>query len=195
MRSTTREASPILNTRRIVVAGVLGAIAIALGVTRLGAIPVPNVSGDATIMHIPVIIGAVLEGPVVGALVGLIFGISSIFQDRTGLFANPLVSVFPRIMIGITSWLAYRSLVRVNMDLAAVVAGVVGTLTNTVLVVGMLVLLGLIPLAVVPTIIPQAIAEVVIAAILTPLVVRAVNLARSGRTTAEETTPRDQSPY
>jgi uncharacterized membrane protein len=195
MSSTTRESAPILNTRRIVVAGVLGAIAIALGVTRLGAIPVPNVSGDATIMHIPVIIGAVLEGPVVGMIVGLIFGISSIFQDRTGLFANPLVSVFPRIMIAVTSWLVYRALVRTNMDLAAVAAGVVGTLTNTVLVVGMLVILGLVPLAVVPTIIPQAVAEVVIAAILTPLVVRAVNLARSGRTTAEETTPRDKSSY
>ena len=91
------------------------------------------------------------------------------------------------------AWLAYRSLAGINTDLAAAVAGVVGTLTNTVLVVGMLVLLGLIPLAVVPTIVPQAIAEVVVAAIITPIIVRAVNITRSGRTTAEDTVPREKS--
>jgi len=48
-----------LNTRRIVVSGVLGAIAILLGWTRIGYIPVPNLAGNATIMHIPVIVGAV----------------------------------------------------------------------------------------------------------------------------------------
>jgi uncharacterized membrane protein len=49
-----------INVRQIVVAGVLSAIAIVLGVTQLGFIPVPNLSGSATIMHIPVILGAVL---------------------------------------------------------------------------------------------------------------------------------------
>jgi hypothetical protein len=39
------------------------------------------------------------------------------------------------------------------------------------------------------------IAEVVIAAVLTPLVVRGVNLVRSGRTTATDTTPRDKSSF
>jgi uncharacterized membrane protein len=184
-----------LNTRRIVVAGVLGAIAIVLGVTQWGFIPVPNVSGRATIMHIPAIIGAVLEGPVVGILAGGIFGIFSMLQDTTGLFTNPIVSVLPRLLIGLMAWLAYRSLSNVNVDLAAAVAGVVGTLTNTILVVGLLVAFGLIPAAAVPTIIPQAIAELVIAAILTPLVVRGVNLVRSGRTTATETTPRDKSSF
>ena len=184
-----------LNTRRIVVAGVLGAIAIVLGVTQWGFIPVPNVSGRATIMHIPAIIGAVLEGPVVGILAGGIFGVFSMLQDTTGLFTNPLISVVPRLLIGLMAWLAYRSLSKVNVDLAAAVAGVVGTLTNSILVVGLLVAFGLIPAAAVPTIVPQAIAEVVIAAILTPLVVRGVNLVRSGRTSADDTTPRDKSSF
>jgi len=184
-----------LNTRRIVVAGVLGAIAIVLGVTQWGFIPVPNISGRATIMHIPAIIGAVLEGPVVGILAGGIFGIFSMLQDTTGLFTNPIISVVPRLLIGLMAWLAYRSLSNVNVDLAAAVAGVVGTLTNSILVVGLLVAFGLIPAAAVPTIIPQAIAELVIAAILTPLVVRGVNLVRSGRTSATDTTPRDKSSF
>jgi uncharacterized membrane protein len=153
------------------------------------------VSGRATIMHVPAIIGAVLEGPVVGVLAGGIFGIFSMLQDTTGLFNNPVVSVLPRLLIGLTSWLTFRSLVKINIDMAAAVSGVVGTLTNTILVVGALVGFGLIPSTAIPTIIPQAIAEMVIAAILTPLVVRGVNLVRSGRTSAEDTTPRDKSSF
>ncbi len=195
MAAVPNERPTTLNTRRIVIAGVLGAIAIVLGWTQIGFIPVPNVSGRATIMHIPAIIGAVLEGPVVGILAGGIFGIFSMLQDTTGLFANPLVSVVPRLLIGLTSWLVYRALAKTNVDLAAAVAGIVGTLTNTILVVGMLLAFGLIPVAAVPTLIPQAIAELVIAAIITPLVVRGVNLVRSGRTSAVETGPRDKSSF
>ena len=195
MASVPRESATTIKPRKTVVAGVLGAIAIVLGVTQWGFIPVPNVTGRATIMHIPAIIGAVLEGPVVGVLAGLIFGVFSMLQDTTGLFANPLISVLPRVLIGLTSWLTYRALAATNVDLAAAAAGVVGTLTNTILVVGGLVVFGLLPVAAVPTIIPQAIAEVVIAAVLTPLVARGVNLVRSGRTSAPETTPRDKSSF
>jgi hypothetical protein len=70
---------------------------------------------------------------------------------------------------------------------AAAVAGIVGTLTNTILVVGALVAFGLIPMEVVPTIVPQAIVEVVLAAVITVLVAQGVNLVRSGRTSAADT--------
>ncbi len=206
MATVSQESATTINTRKIVVAGVLGAIAVVLGVTRLGFIPVPNLSGNATIMHVPAIIGGVLEGPIVGALAGLIFGIFSMIQGG-GLFANPLISVVPRLFIGPVAWLTYRAVRPVNRDLAAAAAGVTGTLTNTVLVVGAIVLFGLQTLrevagapdltagAFIASVIPQAIAEVVIAAILTPLVVRGVDLVRSGRTTASETTPRDKSSF
>ena len=108
-----------INVRQIVTAGVLSAIAIVLGVTQLGFIPVPNLSGSATIMHIPVIIGAILEGPIVGALIGLIFGIYSMISDTSGLFANPIVSVIPRILIGITSWYTYKAMSNGNSNVAA----------------------------------------------------------------------------
>jgi uncharacterized membrane protein len=167
-------ASNTLNTRRIVITGVLAAIAILLGVTRLGFIPVPNVSGNATIMHVPAIIGGVMEGPLVGLLVGGIFGVFSMLQDTTGLFRNPLVSVIPRLFIGVTAYYSYAYVKRrQNEYLALTVAAIVGTLTNTILVVGALVLLGYIPMAVVPTIIPQAIAEIIIAVIITVAVVTA----------------------
>jgi uncharacterized membrane protein len=194
MASIPSESPTTINTRKIVVAGVLGAIAIVLGVTQWGFIPMPS-GIQATIMHVPAIIGAVLEGPIVGVLAGGIFGLFSMLQDTTGLFTNPLVSVVPRLLIGITSWYAYRSLVKVNIDLAGAVAGVVGTLTNTILVVGGLIGFGLIPAAAIPTIIPNAIAEIILAAVLTPLVARGVNLVRSGRTSATDTTPRDKSSF
>src|SRR5262249_59255025 len=89
MAVVTRESPTTLNTRKIVVAGVLGAIAIVLGVTRLGFIPVPNVSGNATIMHIPAIIGAVLEGPVVGVLAGGGFGLFCTVPGTTWVLPDP----------------------------------------------------------------------------------------------------------
>jgi uncharacterized membrane protein len=171
----------VFTVRRIVITGVLAAIAILLGVTRLGFIPVPNVSGNATIMHVPAIIGGVLEGPVVGLLVGGIFGIYSWLQDTTGLFKNPIVSVLPRLLIGVAAYYSYAMLKKTNEYLALVVAGVVGTLTNTILVVGALVGFALIPAEVVPTIIPQAVAEIVIAAVITVAVVAAWKRIEGGR--------------
>jgi len=95
-------------TRKIVITGVLSAISIFLGITRLGFIP--WFSGvSLTIMHLPVIIGAVLEGPVVGFAIGLIFGIFSLIQAAiapTGptdvWFTNPLISVYrANLMVGL----------------------------------------------------------------------------------------------
>ncbi|MCZ7567891.1 MAG: ECF transporter S component [Ardenticatenaceae bacterium] len=180
MQSARAEVQPVMSVRKIVITGILAAIAILLGVTRLGFIPVPNVSGSATIMHVPAIIGGVLEGPLVGGLIGTIFGLFSFLQATSPLFKNPLVSVFPRIWIGVTAYLTYASLRGNNEVLALAAAGVVGTLTNTVLVLGMAVLVKLLPVAVIPTIIPQAIAELIIAAIVTVAVVAAWKRIETG---------------
>lgn len=102
------------NVRKMTIIGVLGAISVVLGMTPLGFIPVGPTR--ATIMHIPVIIGALMEGPLVGGFVGLIFGLFSIYQAVTMptpvsfVFLNPLVSVLPRILIGIVSYYVYNGL-------------------------------------------------------------------------------------
>lgn len=159
-------------TRKIVIAGVLGAISVLLGATRLGFIPWFT-GASLTIMHVPVIIGAVLEGPIVGAAVGLIFGLFSMLQAAiapTGptdvWFTNPLLAVLPRLAIGPLAWLAYRALERWS-TLALIVAGIVGSVTNTVLVLGMIGLLGHLPWVALPAIalangVPEALASALI---------------------------------
>jgi uncharacterized membrane protein len=176
-----------LNVRQIVIAGILGGIAVFLGYTRLGFIPVPNLAGNATIMHVPAILGGALEGPVVGTIVGGIFGIFSFIQAEVPFFRDPLVSILPRLFIGVVAWAVFAALRNLSLDLASAAAGVLGSLTNTVGVLGMAVLLGYLPLAAVVPIVPQAIAEAILAAIVTVVVVRGVMLYRSGRTTAPET--------
>lgn len=102
------------STRKMAIVGLLGGISIVMGMTPIGFIPVGPTK--ATIMHIPVIICAILEGPIAGGIVGLIFGIFSIFQaifmptPVSFAFLNPLVSVIPRILIGITSYYVYKGL-------------------------------------------------------------------------------------
>ncbi len=171
----------VLSIRKIVVTGIMAALAILLGVTRIGFIPVPNISGNATIMHVPAILGGVMEGPLVGALIGTIFGLFSFLQATSPLFKNPLVSVFPRIWIGVVAFYAYVGSRRAFGEIPALaIAGVLGTLTNTVLVLGMAVLVKLLPVAAIPSIIPQAIAELIIAAILTVAIVGGWKRLESG---------------
>ncbi|MBC7257678.1 MAG: ECF transporter S component [Chloroflexi bacterium] len=173
--------------RKIVIAGVMGALAVFLGWTHLGFIP--WVAGAAlTIMHVPVIIGAVLEGPVVGTAIGLIFGLFSLLQAAlapTGpvdvWFQNPVISVLPRLFIGVVAWLGYKALKKVNEPLALAVAGILGTLTNTVLVLGAIGLFKHLPWSALPPIaIANGLPEAVLAAILTVAVVVAWKQIETG---------------
>ncbi len=176
------QTAPVLSVRKIVITGILAAIAILLGATRIGFIPVPNISGNATIMHVPAILGGVMEGPLVGALIGTIFGLFSFLQATSPLFKNPLVSVFPRIWIGVVAYYAYVGGRRAFGEIPGLaIAGVLGSLTNTVLVLGMAVLVKLLPVEAIPPIIPQAIAEAIIAAFITVFVVGGLRLLESGR--------------
>lgn len=124
------------NVRTIVVSGVLAAIQLALGFTGLGFIPLPT-GVNATILHIPAIIGGVLEGAVAGAAIGGIFGIFSFLRATTPLFQNPLIAIGPRLLIGVVAYLVYRAVRPINEPLALVLAGALGTLTNTALVLGL----------------------------------------------------------
>lgn len=176
-------------------AGVLVAITILMGVTGLGFIPVPNITANATIEHVPTILGGVLEGPIVGMVTGFFFGLVSFLRATTPIFKDPLVAFVPRILIGLTSWLAFAALRRFSIDVAAFVAGFIGSATNTFFVLTFAIWRGYLPLQVVPIILPQAIAEAIIAAILTTIIARAVYIVRARLVRAPDTKPRDQLPY
>jgi uncharacterized membrane protein len=144
-------------TRKIVVAGVLGAISIFLGLTKLGFIPWFS-GASLTILTVPVAIGVVLEGPIVGVAIGLIFGLFSLFQAATApngpidvFFTNPLISVLPRLLIAPVVWLVYKAF-KGSFEAGLALAGVAGALTNTVLVLGVLGLVGALPWALVLTV-------------------------------------------
>jgi len=159
-----------LTIRQMTIAGMLGAIAIILGVTRLGFIPVPTPAGHATIMHIPAILGGIIEGPLVGAIVGLIFGIYSFLNATNPIFADPLIAILPRLFIGVTAYYSYQYLRK-----SSVIAAMVGTLTNTIGVLGLATLRGYLPLKASITIAwVHGTPEVVVAILLVVLLVKAL---------------------
>jgi uncharacterized membrane protein len=141
-----------VTTRDLAVAGVFGALAIVLSFTPLGLIPVPNISGSATSLHLPAIIAGIVGGPIVGGLVGLVLAISS-WINYSGTFIalagnNVLVALLaaflPRILIGVVAYYVYRVLRRLPV-LAAGLAGLAGTLTNSIGVLGLMYWLGTFP--------------------------------------------------
>ena len=166
-------------TQALVITGLMAAIAVFLGWTHWGFIP--WFGGAAlTIMHIPAIIAAVLAGPLSGSAVGLIFGIFSMIQAAqapTGptdvWFTNPLLSVLPRLFIGPFAWLAYSAIKRWTVP-ALFAAGAVGSLTNTVLVLATIGLLGYLPWPVLGGIaLANGLPEIVASSLITGFVVAA----------------------
>lgn len=143
------KAKPIkkVDVRKMSIIAVLSAISIMLSMTPLGFIPIGPT--NATIMHIPVIIGAIVEGPIVGISVGFIFGATSLLRALTMptitsfAFINPLVSVLPRVIIGIAAYYVYKLAVKLtkNVFVSGWITGVIGSLVNTVGVLGMVYLL------------------------------------------------------
>ncbi|MEG6566716.1 ECF transporter S component [Thermoanaerobacterium saccharolyticum] len=156
-----------LSVRQITVAGMLSAISIVMATTPLGYIPLGI--ANATTMHIPTIIGSILEGPYVGTFIGLIFGVSSFIRQNTPIFADPLVAILPRLLIGIVAYYTYK------LAKSSGVAAVAGTLTNTVGVLGLAVLKKYLTVQVaLMVVLKNTIFEVVIAVILTTIIVRSV---------------------
>jgi len=166
-------------TRKLVITALMAATAVVLGWTHIGFIPwFGGVS--LTILHIPVVIAAIIAGPMSGLLVGLIFGVFSMIQAAvapTGptdvWFTNPLLAVLPRLLIGPAAWLAAQMLKKwpvVSLGLA----GAAGSLTNTGLVLGMIGILGYLPWPVLGGIaIANGFPEALVSAVITTAVVGA----------------------
>ena len=160
-------------TRKMVIAALLGAVCMVMGLTGLGMIPMPTPSGRATIMHVPVILAGILEGPVVGGLAGLIFGVYSFFTPSGVIPQDPIVRILPRIAIGIASAYAFKMAGR-KISFGAFLAGIVGTTVNTVGFVGLAVIMGYLPQSAALLLIPQFLGELVAATVIVVILTKAL---------------------
>ena len=99
-----------------------------------------------TLVHIPVVIASIIYGPRIGAILGLLMGLFSLTMNT--LFITPasylfspfvphgnlyslLIAIVPRILIGVTPYFVYRW---IRNRTGLVIAGIVGSMTNTVFV-------------------------------------------------------------
>lgn len=129
-----------------------------LAFTNIGYIQLGLIK--ATIIHIPVIVGAILLGPKKGAFLGLLFGLTSFIINTSSpsvlSFAfSPLIPMpganrgsllalvicfIPRIIVGIAPYYIFRlfhSIFKGNKKLLSFgIAGIVGSISNTLLVMG-----------------------------------------------------------
>ncbi len=143
------------DTRWLTSVALMAAIVILLANTPLGMIQLPVIK--ATTVHIPVILGAVLLGPMAGAILGGVFGICSLISNTTaptllsfafspfmsttgipGAIKAIWISVGCRVMIGVIAgwlWIFLRKL-KVNTTVALPITGFVGAMVNTVFVMG-----------------------------------------------------------
>lgn len=112
---------------------------------------------NATLIHIPVIIGSIVLGPKKGMFLGFIFGLCSFLNSTfnpglTSFLFSPfypggngyslLICFLPRILVGVIPYYAYKGMVRVmkkkeTNSIPLGVAGIVGSLTNTLLVMNL----------------------------------------------------------
>ncbi len=143
------------DTRWLTSVALMAAIVILLANTPLGMIQLPIIK--ATTVHIPVIVGAILLGPLAGAVLGGVFGVCSLisntmaptllsfafspFMSMTG-FPGAIkavwISIGCRIMIGVIAgwfWILMKNL-KVNHLIALPVTGFIGSMVNTVFVMG-----------------------------------------------------------
>ncbi len=145
------------DTRWMVGVALFVALQLVLQFTGIGLIPLPLIK--ATTLHIPVIIGAVVLGPLAGAILGGVFGLCSIWVNTvspsllsfafspvlaaetsgaSGALKAVWIAFGCRVMIGVVSgclWNLFKK-VKVNDLIALPIVGVAGAMTNTVLVMG-----------------------------------------------------------
>lgn len=138
-------------TRQLTQLSLLIALEAVMAFTPLGFIMIPPIS--ITILHIPVIIGAILMGPTYGGILGGAFGVLSMIKatffaaSPADLLFSPFASgapvqsavmcIVPRILLGVAAALLYRLLRQVTKDIVAMaVSSILATLLHSVMVLG-----------------------------------------------------------
>lgn len=166
----------------------------------------------ATIIHVPVIIGSIILGPKKGAVLGFLFGLTSFINntinpsltsfvftpfyslgDANGNFLSLVICFVPRILVGVVPHFVCKLLSKLNEHLRYIIAGICGSLTNTLLVMNMIFLffgesygkvqgvaIDALYSVIVSVICINGIPEAIVAAIITAVVVKAIKTFRKG---------------
>lgn len=142
-----------VRTLKMVQLALFAAILLLLAFTPLGYIKLPT-GLSITIIGIPVIVGAITIGPVGGAILGAIFGLTSFAQafgadpfgvlllgiNPIGLFVTCMV---PRILMGLFTGLIFKGLKKIDKTkfLSYLITSIAGSLLNTILFMSSLMLI------------------------------------------------------
>ena len=153
-------------TTSLTMLGMFTAIIFLLNAIPMVGRPIlPIVGISATTLHIPVIVGSLVLGPKYGAILGFVFGAVSVFNATTlqvpsSFMFSPFVEYFggiprgmasrlmslvvafgPRILVGVVPWYVYHGLEKLTFSkvkpITLAITAAVGSLTNTVLVMGL----------------------------------------------------------
>ncbi len=127
---------------RLIMCALFSALIVVMTFTPyLGYITVGPI--EITTLHIVVIFAAAVLGEGYGAVVGGVWGLTCImraFQFGIIPFQNPMVSLVPRILVGLMAGLVFHLLSKTKCPkpVSLGISAVAGTLTNTVLVLSFL---------------------------------------------------------
>lgn len=142
-----------ISTRVLVLHALFVGIIFLFGLTPIGYITLPIAT--ITMVHIPVIIGGYVFKLRSAALFGFTFGLTSLIACFTqpdaiaaivlgtntgfGLYNIFLIIVIlflPRILVGVFSAMSFNALKKWNETLALAISAAIGSLTNTVFLLG-----------------------------------------------------------
>lgn len=161
MTTTNRRTTSMSNTKGLVQMSIFAALIFVLAFTPgIGYIPLGFTR--ATIIHIPVIIGSLMLGPKKGAVLGGIFGLTSFINntmaptitsfvftpfyslgDYSGGIGSLIICFVPRILVGVVPYYVYYLVKKLSKkdgvsNVGLTLAGLTGSLTNTLLVMNLI---------------------------------------------------------
>lgn len=149
-----------MKTRRLTLTAIFLAFIIIFSFTPLGFLNLGIIK--ATLVHIPVIVGAIILGPRIGAFLGLVFGLLSmtvntitpsilsfafspfipVIGTTQGSLWAVVIALVPRILVGIIPYYVYKWLYKPDGTLSQkwslFISGVAGSLVNTLLVMNLI---------------------------------------------------------
>ncbi|MBE9388963.1 ECF transporter S component [Vagococcus salmoninarum] len=148
-----------MKNRQVTLTAIFMSIIFLLALTPLGFINLGFIKG--TIVHVPVIIGSIILGPRIGAFLGGLFGLTSLIINTMtpsilsfaftpfipvlgttdGSLWALVIAFLPRILIGIVPFYVYQwtsRLLKNKQPLLLFIAGIAGSLVNTLLVMNLI---------------------------------------------------------